>query len=81
MERLILSSNMASRLGGVNGVSFSPTIPIRLVLLISSTNWRGVPKSLSCRRANGCVLYILKPLEVARAAKVLSELKLTEFTI
>jgi len=37
---------MASLFGGVKGVSFSPTIPIRLVLLISSTNWRGVPKSL-----------------------------------
>jgi hypothetical protein len=52
----VRSSKIASLLGGVKGVSFSPTRPIRLLLLISSTNCRGVPKSLSCLRAKGCVL-------------------------
>lgn len=45
MKKNILSSNMAKRFGGVNGVYFSPTIPIKLLLLISSTNCNGVPKS------------------------------------
>lgn len=36
--KALLSSKMASRLGKVKGVSFSPTRPIRLVLLISYTN-------------------------------------------
>lgn len=43
--KVLLSSKMASLLGKVKGVSFSPTRPMRLVLLISYTNWRGVPKS------------------------------------
>jgi len=77
----LLSSNMARRLGGVKGVSFSPTNPIRLLLLISSTNCRGVPKSRWCLNAKGCVLYILNPMDVAAAIKVLSALKLTELMI
>lgn len=52
----ILSSNIAKRFGGVKGVYFSPTKPMRLLLLISYTNWRGVPKSRWCLRAKGCVL-------------------------
>ena len=53
---VVLSSKMASRLGRVKGVSFSPTSPMRLVLLISYTNCRGVPKSRSWRSAKGWVL-------------------------
>lgn len=38
IRRTVLSSNIANRLGGVKGVSFSPTRPMRLLLLINSTN-------------------------------------------
>jgi hypothetical protein len=72
---------MANRFGGVKGVYFSPTIPIRLLLLISSTNCSGVPKSRSCRSAKGWVLYILNPIEVASAKNVLSALKLIELIV
>ena len=45
MKKNIRSSKIAKRFGGVNGVYFSPTIPIKLLLLMSSTNCNGVPKS------------------------------------
>ena len=69
---------MANLFGGVKGVYFSPTKPIRFVRLISYTNCKGVPKSRWCLSANGWTLYILKPVDVASAMKVLSALKLTE---
>lgn len=74
----ILSSKMARRFGGVNGVYLYPTNPIRLVLPISSTNWSGVPKSRWCLSANGCRLYTLNPMEVAKAINDRSWLKLTQ---
>jgi hypothetical protein len=77
----LLSSKIASRFGCVNGVYFCPTNPIKLLLLIIYTICKGDPKSRSCFKAKGWVLYILNPLEVASATKVLSGLKLTELIV
>jgi len=53
ITKTLLSSNIANRFGGVYGVYFYPTRAIRLLLLISSTNWSGVPKSRCLLRRKG----------------------------
>lgn len=77
---LVLSSKMATLLE--RKAEFSkPTKASRLLRSYISTNWSGAPKSRCCLSLSGSVDNILKPLLVASAMQVLSQLKLTVLMI